>query len=116
LSIKNLRNYASDPHNLIHHQHKDLLILADNTINTRNELRYITHIGKVNSYTGVTHNDEADEGARSVVEGAKAPDRSFSTADLPVGGLRTLPQIRTHHPDKPPPSTKQRTYIMGSTR
>jgi hypothetical protein len=40
--INNLRNYSSDPHNFIHHQHKDLLHLADNNIHTRDDLGYTT--------------------------------------------------------------------------
>jgi len=99
-SINNLRNYASDPHNFIHHQHKDHLIVAYNIINARDELGYTTYIGKVKSRIAVTHNDEADAGARGFVEGTKTPDITFTTADPPIGGLCTWPQTRTRHPDK----------------
>ena len=50
---------------------------------------YKTHIGKVKSHTGVTHNDDADAAARNVVEGHISPDIIFTDADPPVGGLRT---------------------------
>jgi hypothetical protein len=60
---------------------------------------YKTHIGKVKSYTGVTHNDEADTTTRNVIEGHKIPDIIFTDADPSVGGLRTCPHrklARTH--------------------
>ena len=82
-SINNLRNYISDPHNCIHHKHRDLLILADNIIHIRDKLRYTTHIGKVKSHTGVARNDEANAGAHCVVVGTKIPDIPFTTADPP---------------------------------
>ncbi len=50
---------------------------------------YKTHIGKVKSHTGLTHNDEADRDARDVVEGHKTLDITFTDADSPIGGLRT---------------------------
>ena len=53
---------------------------------------YKTHIEKVKSYTGVTHNDEADTAASNVVEGHKTPYIIFTDADPPVGGLKTGPQ------------------------
>jgi hypothetical protein len=43
---------------------------------------YKTHVGKVKSHTGVTHNSEADTSARNVVEGHKTPDIIFTDADL----------------------------------
>ena len=48
---------------------------------------YKTHIGKVKSHTGVTHNDEVDIAARNVVEGHKTLDIIFPDADPPVGGF-----------------------------
>ena len=63
---------------------------------------YKTHIGKAKSHTGVTHNDEADIAARNVVEGHKTPDKIFTDADPPVGGLRTWPQTRKTSKDTPP--------------
>ena len=60
---------------------------------------YKTHIGKIKSRTGVTHNDEADTSARNVVEGHKIPDITFTDAEPPVGGLRTWPQIRKTNKD-----------------
>jgi len=99
-NIYNLRNYSLDPHNFIHYQHKDLIHLADNIIHTRDELGYTTHIGKVKSYTGVTHSYEAGAGARSVAEGTKTPYIIFKAADPPIGGLRIWSQTRTHNQDK----------------
>jgi hypothetical protein len=62
---------------------------------------YKTHIGKVKSHTGITHNDEADTTTRNVVEGHKTPDIIVTDANPPIGGLRTWPQTRrkkkTHH-------------------
>ena len=34
-NIHNIRNYASNPHNFMHRQHKDLLLLANTIIHTR---------------------------------------------------------------------------------
>ena len=63
---------------------------------------YITHIGKVKSHTGVTHNDEADTTARGVVEGKKTPDITFTHADPPMRDLEHGPKYaeprKTHHP------------------
>lgn len=67
---------------------------------------YKTHIGKVKSHTGVTHNDEADTTARNVVEGHISPDIIFTDADPPMGGLRTWPQIQKQNGDTPPNITK----------
>ncbi len=55
---------------------------------------YSTHIGKVKSHTGVTHNDEANAAARGAVEGKTTPDITFADANPPIRGLRTWPQIR----------------------
>ncbi len=67
---------------------------------------YKTHIGKVKSHTGVTHNDEADTSARNVVEGHISPDIILTDADPQVGGLRTWPQIQKQNGDTPPIITK----------
>ena len=88
-SINTLQKYAIYPLSFIHHPHKDLLKLADDIIRTRDTLEYKTHIGKVKSHTGVTHHDEADEVARSVVEGHTKPDKIFTGTDPSVWGLRT---------------------------
>jgi ribonuclease HI len=88
-SINTIRKYAIDPLSFNHRPHKELLQLADNIIRTRDDMGYITHIGKVKSHTGVTHNDEADTSARGVVEGQKPPDIFFTDADPPIRGLRT---------------------------
>ena len=93
-SINTLRRYAIDPLSFIHHPHKHLLQLADNIIHTRDNMGNKTHIGKVKSHNGVTHNHEADKTARNVVEGHKTPDIIFTDADPPTGELRTWPQIR----------------------
>ena len=37
-----------------------------------------------------------------MVEGTITPDITFTAADPPIGGLRTWPQRRTHHPDETP--------------
>ncbi len=66
-----MRKYVIEPLSFNHHAHKELLQLADNIIRTRDNMGYNTHIGKVKSHTGVTHNDEADAAARGVVEGQK---------------------------------------------
>ena len=68
-SINTIRKYAIDPLSFNHHPHKELLQLADNIIRTRDNMGYTTHIGKVKSHTGVTHNEEAYAAARDVVEG-----------------------------------------------
>ena len=58
--------------------HKDFLKLADDIVRTIDNMGYNTHIGKVKSHTGVTHNDGVDTAARSVVEGQKIPDITFT--------------------------------------
>ena len=88
-SINTIRRYAIDPLSFTHYPHKHLLQLADNIIHTRDAVGYRTHIGKVKSHAGVTHNDKADTSARDVVEGHKTPDTTFTDADPPIGGLRT---------------------------
>ena len=88
-SINTIRKYAIDPLSFDHHPHKELLHLADDIIRTRDNSGYSTHIGKVKSHTGVTHNDEADTAARGVVDGQKTPDIIFTDADPPIRGLRT---------------------------
>jgi ribonuclease HI len=93
-SINTIRKYAIDPLSFNHHPHKELLQLADDIIRTRDNMGYNTHIGKVKSHTGVTHNDEADSAARGVVEGQKTPDIIFTDADPSIRGLRTWPLIR----------------------
>jgi hypothetical protein len=69
--INNLGNHFLDPHKFTHHQHKNLLYIADNINHTRDDLGYTTRIGKVKSHTGIAHNNKADAGARIVVEGTK---------------------------------------------
>jgi len=68
-----ISRYAIEPLSFIHHPHKHLLQLADDIIHTLDNMGYKTHIGKVNSHTGVTHNDEADTTARNVAEEHKPP-------------------------------------------
>jgi ribonuclease HI len=86
-NINTIRKYVIDPLSLNHHPHKELLQLADNIIRTKDDMGYNTHIGKVKSHTGVTHNDEADIAARGVVEGHKPLDIIFTDADPPIRGL-----------------------------
>jgi len=81
--ISNLRNFSSQPHAFNHHQHKELLKLADNVIRERDLKGYTTHIGKVRSHNGVVYNDGADESARSVIDGKTRPDITFTEADPP---------------------------------
>jgi len=99
-SINSLRNFSYQPHAFNHHQHKELLKLADYIIRERDLKGYTTHIGKVKPHTGVVYNDEADEGVHYVVDGKTRPDITFTEADPPIGGLRTWPQIKTIKPDK----------------
>jgi ribonuclease HI len=101
-NINTIRTFDIDPLSFNHHPHKELLQLADNTIRTRDNKGHTTHIGKVKSHTGVTHNDEADTTARVVVEGQILPHIIFTDADPPVRGLRTWPQIREAKKDKAP--------------
>jgi hypothetical protein len=49
----------------------------------------------------VKYNEPADKAARAVVGGKNTPDITFENADPPIGGLRTLPQIRQNPPNKP---------------
>jgi ribonuclease HI len=105
-SINIIRRYAIESLGFIHHPHKNLLQLADNIIHTRDNMGYRTHIDKVKSHTGVTHNDEADTAARNVVEGHKNPDIKFTDAGPPLGGLRTWPQTRKNGKGTPPIITK----------
>jgi len=93
-NFNTIRKYAIDPLSFNHNPHKELLQLADNIIRTRDDMGNNTHIGKVKSHTGVTHNDEADTAARGVVKGQKTLDIFFTEADPPIRGLRTWPQIR----------------------
>ena len=98
-SINTLRNLAIDPLRYAHHPHKELLREADALIETRDENGLLTHIGRVKSRAEVTHNDEADAGARGVVDGDSLPDIIFPDADPPIGGLRTWPMIKVTHAD-----------------
>jgi ribonuclease HI len=76
-SINTIRKYPIDPLCFDHHPHKELLQLADDIVRTRDNISYNTHIGKVKSHTGVTHNDEADTAACGVVEGQKNPGHNI---------------------------------------
>ena len=69
--------------------HKELLRHANAFVKTREENGLLTQIEKVKFNTGITHNDEADAGARGVVDGDTLPDIVFTFADPPIGGLRT---------------------------
>jgi len=84
-SINTIRKHAIDPLSFVHHPHKDLLKLVDDTIHARDNKGYNTHISKVKSHTGVTHNDEADATARNVVEGHKTHDRKKERKPLQRG-------------------------------
>jgi len=98
-SINTLRNYAIVPLRNAHQPHKELLCHANALIKTRDENGLLIHIGKVKSHTRVTHNDEADACARGVVDGGTLMDITFTSADPPIGGLRTWPLIRDTHDD-----------------
>jgi ribonuclease HI len=87
--INTLRNYVIDPLNFTHHPHKDLLHSSNNLIKTRDEQGLVTLIGKVKSHIGVTYNDEADVGARGVVDGDILPDITFTAVEPLLGGIRT---------------------------
>ena len=97
-SINSIRKYIIDPLNYKHRPHRDLLRKANNHIPIRYQLGLTTHIGKVKSHTGVTHNDAADVGARGVVDGNILPDITFTEADPPIGGLWTWPISRNPNP------------------
>jgi hypothetical protein len=88
-SINTLRNYAIDLLRYAYHPHKEFLRQANALIKTRDENGLLTDIGKVKSHTGVTHNDGADAGAHGVVDGDTLQDIMFTSADPPIGGLRT---------------------------
>ena len=92
LCINTLRNYATDPLNFTHHPHKELLHYTNNLIKTRYEQDFLTQIGKVKSHTGVTYNDEADAGARGVVDGDILPYITFTAADPPSGASELGPK------------------------
>jgi hypothetical protein len=79
---------------------------ANNHIQIREQLGLTTHIGKVKSHTGVTHNDGADAGARGVVDGDILPDITFTYAGPHIGGLRTRPILRNYNPDNSTSTTK----------
>ena len=98
-SINTLHIYAINPLRYAHRPHKELLRHANTLIKTIDENGLLTHIGEVKSYSGVTHNDEADAGARGMVDGDVLPDITFTSANPPIGGLRTWPLIRVTHVD-----------------
>jgi len=101
-NINAIRRYAIDPLSYTHHPHKHLLQLADDIVRTRDNMGYKTHISKVKSHTGVTHNDEADTTARNVAEGHKTPNIILTDAGPRVGGLRSWPQFRETKQDTTP--------------
>ena len=95
-----LRNYAIDPLNFTLHPHKELTHYTNNLIKTRDEQCLLTEIAKVKSHTGVTYIDEADAGARNLVDEDILPNATFTAADPPIGGLRTWPQISITYIDQ----------------
>jgi hypothetical protein len=62
-----------------------LLHYKNNLIKTRDEQGLLTHTGKVKSHTSVIYNDEANGGARGVIDGYILQDVTF-TADVPLSG------------------------------
>jgi hypothetical protein len=46
---------------------------------------------EVKSHTGAAYNDEKDAGARGKVDGDILRNITFTTADPPIGGLRSKP-------------------------
>jgi hypothetical protein len=107
-SINTLRNYAIDPHRYAYHPHKELLRQADAIIKMKDEFGLQTHIGRVKSHTGVTHNDGAYAGARGMVDGDTLPEFIFTSAEPPIGGLQTWPLIKVTHADNN--CSKKQTY------
>jgi ribonuclease HI len=95
-----IRNYTIDPASYNNHIHKDLLNLTDQLLRARETKHLKTYIGKVKSHTDIEYNEAADKAAREVVEGEAPPDVIFDETDLPVGGLRTWPQIKRTTPNK----------------
>jgi len=79
---------------------------ANNPIQIRDRQGLTTHIGKVKSHTGVTHNDTADAGARGVVDDDVLLDITFTEANPPIGGLRTWPTTLNPNPDTTTTTTK----------
>ena len=63
--------------NFTHHPHKKLPRYTSKLIKTRDEQSLLTQIEKVKSHIGVTYNDEANAGARHVVDEAILPDVPF---------------------------------------
>jgi hypothetical protein len=93
--------------------HKELLRHDNALIKTREENGLLTQIEKAKSHTGVTHNDEADAGAREVVEEDTHPDILFTSADPPIGGLLTWPLIKVTHDDNKCSKSKLTNFHAG---
>jgi len=102
-SINTIRNFIIDPSNYKHHPHRELLLKANNLIQTRDQLGLTTHIGKVKSHIGVTHNDATDAGARGIVDGDILPDITYTDVDPPSAAYEHGPYYATPNPTTPPP-------------
>jgi len=63
----------------------------------------------------VEYNETADKEARAVVDGENLPDITFEEADPPIGGLRTLPQIR-HNPTNIPVHITKLTNLKAGIK
>jgi hypothetical protein len=63
----------------------------------------------------VKYNETAEKAAREVVDGETTPDTIFEEADLPIGGLRTWPQIR-HTPRNKPENIRTLTNFKADIR
>ena len=83
--INTIRNYTIDPTSYKHHLHKKLLHLTDQLLQARDTKQPLTHIGKVESHTGIEYNEAADTAGRAVVDGEVPPDITFDEADPPSG-------------------------------
>ena len=87
--INTLRNYATDPLTYTNHIHKDLIHATEKIIRHRDGKGWTTHIGKVNTHTHISYNEEANATARAVVDGTLQPNNVFEDVAPPVRGLRT---------------------------
>ena len=88
-SINALYKYVICHLRYAHHPHKEILRHASALVKTRAEKGLLTHIWKVKSHTGVAYNDEANAGARGVVDGDIVLDITFTNANPVIVGLLT---------------------------
>ena len=66
--INLMRNYSRDPRAYNNHVHRAHLHLNDQTLRSRENKGFKTHIGKVKSHIDITYNEIADKAAKAVVD------------------------------------------------